>query len=257
MKAVILAGGRGTRISEESIVRPKPLVEIGGRPIIWHIMSIYAAHGITDFIVCAGYKGYMLKEYFANLILHHNDITVDLARNAITYHDAEPLPWRVTVVDTGLDTETGGRVRRVRRFLDPGEPFCMTYGDGVADIDIRALIDFHHGHGALATMTTVLPPARFGAVKMDNDRVASFVEKPQAQDGRINGGFFVLDASVLDLVEGDRTSWEGRVLVDLAERGQLRGYRHDGFWQPMDTVREKLQLDEMWEKGNAPWKVWS
>ena len=256
MKAVILAGGRGSRIEEESVSRPKPLVEIGDHPIIWHIMNIYAAQGIKDFIVCAGYKGHLVKEYFSRLILYHGDMTVDLATNSVVHHDTKPLDWRVTVADTGLQTDTGGRVGRIRRYLDPDEPFCLTYGDGVADIDLAALLDFHRRHKAKATMTTVLPPSRFGAVQIEGERIVSFVEKPLAKDGRINGGFFVVHPSVLDLIEGDSTSWEFDTLAKLAKAGELNAYRHDGFWQPMDTLREKIILEGLWAGGKAPWKVW-
>jgi glucose-1-phosphate cytidylyltransferase len=255
MKAVILAGGKGTRITEESATRPKPLIEIGGKPILWHIMASYAAHGITDFVICAGYKGYLIKEYFVNQLLHHADITVDMASRQVHYHDSDPPPWRVTVVDTGLETMTGGRLKRVRRFLDPDEPFCMTYGDGVSDVDITALVAFHKDHGLSATMTAVRPPARFGSVCMDGDVVTSFREKVHADGGFINGGFFVLNPSVLDLVEGDETVWENDPLETLANTGQLAAYRYTGFWQPMDTLREKNQLEHLWESGQAPWRV--
>ncbi|MGE5548212.1 MAG: glucose-1-phosphate cytidylyltransferase [Solirubrobacterales bacterium] len=256
MKAVILAGGRGTRISEESNTRPKPMIEIGGKPIIWHIMNIYAAHGVKDFIVCAGYKGYMLKEYFVNLVLHHSDVTVDMGKRTVNYLDDKAPDWKITVIDTGLDTMTGGRLKRVRPYLDPEEPFCMTYGDGVGDVDISAALAFHKSHGLAATMTTVRPPARFGAVQMDGDRITSFMEKHASEGGFINGGFFVLDPSVIDLVDGDATVWESEPLERLAAAGQLAAYRHTGFWQPMDTLREKTQLEEMWAGGKAPWKVW-
>jgi len=255
MKVVILAGGRGSRITEETTVRPKPLVEIGDKPIIWHIMSIYAHHGLNDFVICAGYKGYQLKEYFSNLVLHHSDITVDLGKNRIEYHHNAIPNWRVSVVDTGLDTMTGGRLKRVRRYLDD-EPFCMTYGDGVGDIDVTAEVAFHRRHGLKATMCTVSPPARFGAVNLEGDRVAAFAEKPQASGQRINGGFFVLDPSVIDLIDGDDTVWEGGPLERLAARSELAAFPHDGFWQPMDTLREKIQLDDMWASGKAPWKIW-
>lgn len=256
MKAVILAGGLGTRISEESATRPKPMIEIGGKPILWHIMSIYAAHGITDFIVCAGYRAYMIKEYFVNLVLHHSDVTVDMATNTVTYLNGRAPDWKVTVIDTGLPTMTGGRLKRIRPYLDAHEPFCMTYGDGVADINIRALLDFHQGHGLAATMTTVRPPARFGAVHMEGDRITSFMEKQHAEGGFINGGFFVLNPQVLDLIEGDATVWESGPLEKLAGSGQLAAFRHTGFWQPMDTLREKTMLEDMWASGRAPWKVW-
>ncbi len=256
MKAVILAGGLGTRISEESATRPKPMIEIGGKPILWHIMSIYAAHGVTDFIVCAGYRAYMIKEYFVNLVLHHSDVTVDMATNTVTYLNGRAPDWKVTVIDTGLPTMTGGRLKRIRPYLAEGEPFCMTYGDGVADIDITALRAFHKAHGLAATMTTVRPPARFGAVHMEGDRITSFMEKQHAEGGFINGGFFVLEPSALDLVEGDATVWESGPLEKLAGSGQLAAFRHTGFWQPMDTLREKTMLEELWAGGRAPWKVW-
>lgn len=257
MKCVLLAGGLGTRISEETQVKPKPMVEIGGRPILWHIMKIYSSFGINDFIVCLGYKGYMIKEYFANYYLHRSDATIDLARNSIEYHDARSEPWRITLVDTGDSTMTGGRLRRVRSYLTPGETFCMTYGDGLADVDVRAQLDFHAGHGRKATMTLVRPQARFGAVEMDGHRVTSFKEKPQSSEGLINGGFFVLDPSVIDEVDGDATSWELEPLNRLVAQGELMGWQHDGFWQPMDTLREKMQLEALWSSGKAPWRLWS
>jgi glucose-1-phosphate cytidylyltransferase len=253
VKAVILAGGKGTRIAEESVSRPKPLIEVGGRPILWHIMSCYAAHGITEFVVCAGYKGYMIKEYFVNMLLHHADVEVDMVRRSVSHLGANPPPWKVTVVDTGQETMTGGRLRRVAPFLSPGETFCMTYGDGVSDVDIGATIAFHRAQKVAATMTVVRPPARFGAAELDGDRVVAFREKTQADSGFINGGFFVLEPSVLDLVEGDATVWERAPLERLAASGQLAAFRHTGFWQPMDTLREKLMLEELWESGRAPW----
>ena len=256
MKAVILAGGRGSRILEESNSRPKPLVEIGGKPILWHIMNIYAHHGVHDFVICAGYKGYLIKEYFVNLVLHHCDVTVDIAHNRVEYHNSSSPPWRVTVVDTGLDTMTGGRLKRVRRFLDDGEAFCMTYGDGVGDVDITAAVAFHRRHGLKATMTTVRPPARFGAVVTEGDHITAFEEKQVSEGGFINGGFFVLQPEALDLVEGDHIAWEGAPLEGLAAEGQLAAWRHTGFWQPMDTLREKHLLEDLWEGGKAPWKVW-
>ena len=256
MKAVILAGGRGTRISEESNVRPKPMIEIGGKPILWHIMSLYAHHGVKDFVICAGYRGYMIKEYFVNLVLHHSDVTVDMATNSVTYLNGRAPDWKVTVIDTGMETMTGGRLKRIRPYLDD-EPFCMTYGDGVGDVNIPETIRFHKGHGLKATMTTVRPPARFGAVQVDGERITSFLEKHPSEGGFINGGFFVLDPSVLDLVEGDATVWESGPLGRLAADGQLAAFQHTGFWQPMDTLREKNQLEEMWATGKAPWKVWA
>lgn len=257
MKVVILAGGLGSRLAEETTVRPKPLVEIGEKPILWHIMNIYAHHGLTDFIVCAGYKGYMIKEYFVNLCLHHSDITVDLANNAIKYHSAERLNWRVTVVDTDTHSMTGGRIRRIRDYLDPDEPFCMTYGDGVGDVDVTAEIAFHRSHGLKATMCAVTPPGRFGAANVADGRVTEFIEKPRGDGQRINGGFFVLDRSVVDLIDGDDTIWEAGPLEWLAVHNQLAAFKHDGFWQPMDNLRERVQLEELWHSGKAPWKIWS
>lgn len=257
MKAVILAGGLGTRISEESVLRPKPMVEIGGRPILWHIMKIYAAHGITDFIICLGYKGYVIKEYFANYVLHAADVTIDLAQNKLEYLSGAPEPWKVTLVETGEATETGGRVKRVARWLQDDDTFCMTYGDGVADIDITASIAFHRQHGKLATMAAVTPPGRFGALTLEGDRVTGFREKPRGDGGLINGGFFVLSRQVLDYISDDKTVWERAPLEKLAGEGQLQAFRHDGFWQPMDTVRERTVLESLWAGGKAPWKVWT
>lgn len=257
MKAVILAGGYGTRITEESVLRPKPMVEIGGRPILWHIMKIYAAHGITDFIICLGYKGYVIKEYFANYVLHAADVTIDLAQNKLEYLSGAPEPWKVTLVETGEATETGGRLKRVARWLQDDDTFCMTYGDGVADIDISASLAFHRRHGKLATMAAVTPPGRFGALTMDGDSVTGFREKPRGDGGLINGGFFVLSRQVLDYIADDKTIWERAPLEKLAAEGQLQAFRHDGFWQPMDTVRERLVLEALWNDGKAPWKVWA
>jgi glucose-1-phosphate cytidylyltransferase len=256
VKAVILAGGKGSRLAEETVLRPKPMVEIGGRPILWHIMKIYAAHGIRDFVICLGYRGYMIKEYFANYVLHNADLTVDIAANSIAYHGNAAEDWRVTLVDTGEDTQTGGRIRRIARHLDAGEPFCLTYGDGVADIDVTALLAFHRTRGRMATMTAVLPPGRFGAAVLDGDRVASFTEKPAGDGGYINGGFFVCEPGVMDHITGDDTVWEQAPLQDMAERGDLAAFRHDGFWQPMDTLRERNLLETLWTRGEAPWKVW-
>lgn len=257
MKAVILAGGVGSRLSEETVVRPKPLVEIGDKPMLWHIMNIYAHHGVKDFIICAGYKGYMIKEYFANLFIHHSDITVDLSNNSIEYHCAAQLDWRVTVVDTGTQSMTGGRLRRIRDYLDAEGPFCMTYGDGLGDIDISAEIAFHRSHGLKATMCAVVPPGRFGVANIEDGRVSAFVEKPRGASQRINGGYFVLDRSVIDLIEDDTTIWEADPLERLAAQNQLAAFEHDGFWQPMDTLREKAQLEEYWNSGKAPWKIWA
>lgn len=256
MKAVILAGGRGSRLSEETGARPKPLVEIGGRPIIWHIMQIYAHHGITEFVVPVGYKGYMLKEYFANLALHNSDVTVDLRTNAITYHQKPETPWRVTVVDTGLETMTGGRVGRVRQYLDPNEPFCLTYGDGVGDVDVTQAIAVHEKRGLLATMTAVQPKARFGTFDLIGDVVTSMREKHQGKESSVNGGFFVVSPTVLDRIATDACVWETDVLASLADERQLGVYQHDGFWQPMDTLWERDRLEALWASGDAPWKVW-
>lgn len=255
MKCVILAGGRGTRISEESDTRPKPMVEIGGWPILWHIMKLYSAHGIRDFVVCLGYRGFMVKEYFVNHFLHNSDVTVDMTTNEVTYHASRAEPWRVTLVDTGQSTATGGRVLRVRDFLDD-EPFALTYGDGLADIDLTAQVQFHREHGRMATMTVVRPPARFGAASISGDRVVAFNEKWQAESGTINGGFFIVSPAALDLIDGDDTAWEREPLHRLVERDELRAWLHTGFWQPMDTLREKTILEEMWVSGNAPWRVW-
>jgi glucose-1-phosphate cytidylyltransferase len=256
-KCVILAGGRGTRIEEESQLRPKPMIEIGGRPILWHIMKCYAHHGVTDFVVCLGYRGYMVKEYFFNYFLHSSDVTIDMASNVVAYHDSRTEPWRVTLVDTGEATLTGGRVLRVRSFLDGGEPFFLTYGDGLADVDIGGQLSFHRRHGRLVTMTVVRPPARFGRSVVEGDRVVAFEEKPQAAGGVINGGFFVVSPGALDFVDGDSTPWEGQPLERLTDKGELSAWQHQGFWQPMDTLREKELLQRLWEQGAAPWKVWT
>ena len=256
MKAVLLAGGLGTRISEESHLRPKPMIEIGGRPILWHIMKIYAHHGINEFIVCLGYRGYMIKEYFANYFLHNSDVTIDARGNRIEYHQSHAEPWRVTLVDTGDQTQTGGRLKRVARYLDKEEPFCFTYGDGVANVDITAQIAFHRAHGKLATLTAVTPPGRYGALSMQGDRVEKFMEKPPGDNAFINGGFFVLDPSVVARIADDSTPWESAPLEGIARDGQLMAWRHSGFWQPMDTLRDKNTLEDLWAKGAAPWKVW-
>lgn len=256
MKAVILAGGLGTRISEETGVRPKPMIEIGGKPVLWHIMKIYSSHGIHDFVICCGYKGYMIKEYFANYFLHMSDVTFDMANNNMQVHQRKAEPWRVTLVDTGESTMTGGRLRRVRDYLGD-EDFCFTYGDGVGNIDIAKTIAFHRQHGNLATVTAVQPPGRFGSLETDGDVVLGFQEKPQGDGSWINGGFFVLSPKVIDLIEGDQTSWEREPCERLAKDRQLCVYRHDGFWQPMDTLRDKLHLEELWISGKAPWKVWN
>jgi glucose-1-phosphate cytidylyltransferase len=255
-KTVILAGGLGSRLSEETDVKPKPMVEIGGMPILWHIMKIYGHYGLTDFIVCLGYKGYIIKEYFANYVLHRSDVTVDLAHNRLEFHSSDAEPWRVTLVDTGDKSMTGGRLKRVASYLEGDESFCMTYGDGVADVDIGALVDFHRAGGRLATMTAVRPPGRFGAAVLDGQRVVRFTEKPPGDGGYINGGFFVLSPKVFDFIEGDHTGWEQTPLERLAAEDQLTAFRHDGFWLPMDTLRDKMVLQELWEKDRAPWKVW-
>lgn len=256
MKVVILAGGMGTRISEETSVRPKPMIEIGGRPILWHIMKLYAHHGLRDFVICLGYKGYMIKEYFMNFVLHHSDVTIDAVKNSVTYHQSNVEPWRITLVDTGESTLTGGRLKRVRNYLDPNEPFCFTYGDGLSDVDIAGSIAFHRDHGKLATVTAVRPPGRYGALELSDLSVKSFVEKPPGDNAWINGGFFVLNPAVVDRIEGDATSWESAPLEALAHDDELAAYRHSGFWQPMDTLRDKMMLEELWQSGRAPWRQW-
>ena len=256
MKAIILAGGLGTRISEETHLKPKPMVEIGGKPILWHIMKIYSAHGVNDFVICCGYRGYIIKEYFANYFLHMSDVTFDMACNKMSVHNQKAEPWKVTLVDTGDDTMTGGRLKRVESYVKDDEMFCFTYGDGVADVDISAEIAFHKKHGKLATITAVQPPGRYGALELDSDRVAGFAEKPRGDGGLINGGFFVLSPKCIDLIDGDETSWEREPLTTLAQRSQLMAFEHTGFWQPMDTLREKNQLEELWDSGRAPWKIW-
>ena len=255
MKAVILAGGLGTRLAEETSVRPKPMVEIGGRPILWHIMKIYSTHGINEFIVCLGYKGYLIKEYFANYFLHMSDVTFDMQHNRTEIHQNNAEPWRVTLVDTGDSSMTGGRLKRVRQYLGD-EDFCMTYGDGVGDVNITELIAFHRVEKRLATLTGTQPPGRFGALNLDGTRVISFEEKPHGDGSWINGGFFVLSPKVIDYVENDTTIWERMPMERLAREGQLSAYLHQGFWQPMDTLRDKQHLEELWQSGKAPWKVW-
>ena len=255
MKVVILAGGLGTRISEETLVRPKPMVEIGGKPILWHIMKIYAAHGHADFVICCGYKGYMIKEFFANYFLHTSDVTFDLAKNAMQIHQQASEPWRVTLVDTGDASQTGGRLKRVQRYVEDA-PFCFTYGDGVADVNVARLVDFHRKGGRIATVTAVRPPGRFGALDMQGDRVTGFAEKPAGDGGWINGGFFVLEPPVFKYLHGDEDIWEHAPMEGLARDGQLDAYKHDGFWQPMDTLREKNLLEDLWAGGKAPWKTW-
>ena len=256
MKAVILAGGTGSRILEESSIRPKPMIEIGGLPILWHIMKIYSSHGINDFVICLGYKGYQIKEYFAHYVLHQSNITVDIAHNSIEYHQSRSEPWRVTLVDTGESTATGGRLARIRPYLTSGESFCMTYGDGVADINIPALIDFHRQEKRLATVTAVSPPGRFGALVTKGTGVTAFSEKPAGDGAMINGGFFVLEPAVIDRIAGDTTAWEGAPLEGLAQDGQLSAFTHNGFWHPMDTMRDKKYLEDLWSGGTAPWKKW-
>ena len=257
MKAVILAGGFGTRISEETQLRPKPMIEIGGRPILWHIMKIYAAHGIFDFIICCGYKGYVIKEYFANYFLHMSDVTFDMRTNGVEVHQNSAEPWRVTLIDTGERSMTGGRLRRVRSYLENEDAFCFTYGDGVSDVDITALVAFHRSHGRLATITAVEPVGRYGAIVTDGEHVTGFTEKPRGEQGVINGGFFVLSPRVIDYIEADGTSWEAEPLSRLSADGQLRAFRHNGFWQPMDTLREKNMLEDLWRTDRAPWKTWA
>ena len=255
MKAVLLAGGLGTRISEETNLRPKPMIEIGGKPILWHIMKMYSQHGIQDFIVCCGYKGYLIKEYFANYFLHMSDVTIDMSKNSVQVHQQYSEPWKITLVDTGENTQTGGRLKRVKDYID-GD-FCMTYGDGVGSIDIAASIAFHQQHGKLATMTAVQPPGRFGSLNLDGTKIASFLEKPQGDGNWINGGFFVLNPKVIDLLADDSAVWEKEPLENLAQNNQLQAFFHKGFWQPMDTLRDKNQLEDLWASGNAPWKTWS
>lgn len=257
MKAIILAGGLGTRLSEETHIRPKPMLEIGGKPILWHIMKIYSHYGISEFIICLGYKGYIIKEYFSNYFLHQSDVTLDLENNTINYHNERSEPWKITLVDTGEFTMTGGRMKRLKPYISPSETFLMTYGDGLASVDICELIKFHYDHGALATLTSVNPPGRFGALDIGKENtVENFLEKPSGDGGEINGGFFVLSGQVLDYIEDDTTVWEKKPLENLAMKGELKAFRHDGFWQPMDTLRDKKLLEELWNTGSAPWKRW-
>jgi glucose-1-phosphate cytidylyltransferase len=255
MKVVILAGGRGTRLGEETLVRPKPMVELAGKPIIWHIMKYYSSFGLTDFIICLGYKGYMIKEYFSNYYLHNSDVTIDLRNNTKTVHNNTSEPWQITLVETGEATMTGGRLRRVRRYLGTSD-FCMTYGDGLSDIDLSSLIAFHRAHGRLATVTAVAPAARFGALGLEGDRVTAFQEKPVAANDFVNGGFFVLSPRALDRIEGDETLWEQEPMESLVRDGEMHAFRHHGFWHPMDMLRDKLHLEELWLQGVAPWKRW-
>lgn len=256
MKAVILAGGLGTRISEETHLKPKPMIEIGGRPILWHIMKIYSAHGVNEFIICCGYKGYVIKEYFANYFLHMSDVTFDMASNQMEVHHKKAEPWRVTLVDTGEETLTGGRLKRVASYVQDDNAFCFTYGDGVADVDVTAQIKFHHRHGKLATVTAVQPPGRYGALLREGDAVCGFQEKPPGDGAWINGGFFVLHPKAIDFIDGDSSSWEGKPLETLASKGELQAFEHEGFWQPMDTLRDKTHLEQLWSSGKAPWKSW-
>ena len=257
MKAVILAGGLGTRLAEETQIKPKPMVEIGGKPILWHILKTYSHHGIQDFIICLGYKGYLIKEYFTNYLLHNSDLTLDLPTNRIDIHQRYAEPWRITLVDTGEHTQTGGRLGRVRRFLEGEETFCFTYGDGVGDIDITALIRYHQAHGKAATVTAVTPPGRFGALGLEGEEVVEFTEKPKGDNGLINGGYFVLNHRTLDLIAGDDTIWESQAIAALVKERELVAYRHPGFWHPMDTLRDRTFLEQLWASGTAPWQVWA
>lgn len=256
MKAIILAGGLGTRLSEETSVKPKPMVEIGGKPILWHIMKSYSAHGITDFVICCGYKGYVIKEYFANYFLHTSDVTFDMQNNQMEVHTRNAEPWKVTLVDTGDETLTGGRLKRVANYVRDDEAFCFTYGDGVSDVNIGALIAFHKSHGKLATLTATQPPGRFGALNIQGTQIDSFQEKPQGDGAWVNGGFFVLSPKVIDYIDNDGTTWEKEPMENLARDGELHSFFHNGFWQPMDTLRDKVHLEELWQSGAAPWKTW-
>jgi glucose-1-phosphate cytidylyltransferase len=256
MKVVILAGGLGTRISEETHLKPKPMIEIGGKPILWHILKLYSAYGVNDFVICCGYRGYVIKEYFANYFLHMSDVTFDMQTNRMEVHEKKAEPWKVTLVDTGDDTLTGGRLKRVAKHVQDEEAFCFTYGDGLADVDIGKLIAFHKSHGKKATVTAVQPPGRYGAIEKSGDQVTGFIEKPRGDGGLINGGFFVLSPKCIDLIDGDETSWEGQPLTKLASESEMMAFDHHGFWQPMDTLRDKNYLEELWDAGQAPWKVW-
>jgi glucose-1-phosphate cytidylyltransferase len=256
MKAVILAGGLGTRISEETHLKPKPMIEIGGKPILWHIMKMYSYYGVNDFVICCGYKGYVIKEYFANYFLHMSDVTFDMAKNSMEVHQRNAEPWKVTLIDTGEDTLTGGRLKRVADYVADESEFCFTYGDGVSDIDIGKLIYFHKKHGKLATVTAVQPPGRYGALDRNGDQVIGFTEKPRGEGGFINGGFFVLSPKCLGLLKNDQSTWESDPLVELSKQGNLMAYEHHGFWQAMDTLRDKIHLEELWATGKAPWKNW-
>lgn len=256
MKAVILAGGIGTRLCEETFLKPKPMVEIGGRPMLWHIMKTYSHHGINEFIICCGYKGYLIKEYFANYFLHMSDVTFDMANNKMHVHENKAEPWKVTLIDTGDESATGGRLKRVKEYLADDDCFCFTYGDGVSDVDITAGIRFHKTQNTLATVTATYPQAKFGALGIDGNRVISFQEKPKGDNSMVNGGYFVLSPKVIDYIENDQTNWEGKPLEQLALEGLLSVFKHQGFWQPMDTLRDKLYLEKLWDTGQAPWKVW-
>ena len=256
MKAVILAGGLGTRFAEETSLKPKPMIEIGGRPILWHIMKIYSAHGVNDFVICCGYKGYVIKEYFANYFLHMSDVTFDMRKNEMVVHEKRAEPWKVTLVDTGDDSMTGGRLKRVAEHVEGEELFHFTYGDGVGNVDIGQLIEFHRAHGKIATLTSTYPPGRFGALQVEGGQVTDFLEKPQGDGGMINGGFFVLSPKVLEYIEGDATTWEQEPLKNLAAEGELMAFEHHGFWQPMDTLRDKQKLENLWDSRKAPWRVW-
>ena len=256
MKAVILAGGLGTRISEETHLKPKPMIEIGGKPILWHILKLYSAHGVNDFVICCGYRGYVIKEYFANYFLHMSDVTFDMQTNRMEVHEKKAEPWKVTLVDTGDDTLTGGRLKRVAKHVQDEEAFCFTYGDGLADVDIGKLIAFHKSHGKKATVTAVQPPGRYGAIEKSGDQVTGFIEKPRGDGGLINGGFFVLSPACIELIDGDETSWEAQPLTELASDGEMMAFEHHGFWQPMDTLRDKTYLEQLWDSGRAPWKIW-
>jgi len=256
MKAVILAGGYGTRISEETSVIPKPMVQIGNKPILWHIMKLYSSYGVNDFIICCGYKGYLIKEYFSNYFLHMSDVTFDIKNNKMHVHQERAEPWTITLVDTGETTMTGGRIKRIKNYIKDDDAFCLTYGDGVSNVDIKKLIDFHFNQGTLATCTAAFPPSRFGILDVVDNKVKSFKEKPKAGGGKVNGGFFVLSPKVLDLIDGDDTDWESSPMETLALQGQMSAYNHDDFWQPMDTKHDKKILEDLWSSGNAPWKNW-
>jgi len=257
MKAVILAGGLGTRIAEETAIRPKPMIEIGGKPVLWHILKTYSHHGINDFVICCGYKGYVIKEYFANYFLHMSDVTFDMTSNSMKVHQRHAEPWRVTLVDTGEDTMTGGRLKRVAEFVKDEEAFCFTYGDGVSDVNVTELIAFHKAQNVSATLTATTPPGRFGALDLSGSKVNSFIEKPKGDGAMINGGYFVLSPKVIEYISDDSTTWEHEPLERLAQEGKLAAYRHHGFWQPMDTLRDKVYLEQLWQTGKAPWRVWS